>query len=227
MANLHQMLQTLDGGRLSIAAMGLGGAQGAFEEALKYAKEREQFGKPIGKFQAVARDIKERSEKGQPVLVGTISIEKSELLASRLKKTGVPHVVLNAKYHAQEAEIVAQAGRKDTVTIATNMAGRGTDILLGGNPKSLAEELVRRGEVSQDGLDLAEYEKVLARLAGYCDFSASSDLATALRPSSNYDEAMHALADIGGGEAWATLDKAAAEEFRKGAQRGDSQEKEL
>ena len=77
-------------------------------------------------------------DKGQPALVGTISIEKSERLAELLKKKGVKHIVLNAKYHEREAEIVAQAGRKGMVTIATNMAGRGTDILLGGNPDFMA-----------------------------------------------------------------------------------------
>ncbi len=90
------------------------------------------------KFEAAADEIKELHEKGQPVLVGTISIEKSERMSALLKRRGVPHVVLNAKYHEKEAEYVAQAGRKGTVTIATNMAGRGTDIILGGNPEALA-----------------------------------------------------------------------------------------
>ena len=91
-----------------------------------YRTERE-------KFNAVVEEIKELQKTGQPTLVGTISIEKSERLSAMLKKVGVKHVVLNAKYHEKEAEIVAQAGRKGSVTIATNMAGRGTDILLGGN----------------------------------------------------------------------------------------------
>jgi len=90
------------------------------------------------KWEAAADEIAERHEKGQPVLVGTVSIEKSEKMSALLKRRGIPHVVLNAKYHAKEAEIVAQAGRKGSVTIATNMAGRGTDILLGGNPEGLA-----------------------------------------------------------------------------------------
>jgi preprotein translocase subunit SecA len=94
------------------------------------------------KFRAVGNEIGELHEKGQPVLVGTVSIEKSEYLSSNLKKKGVPHVVLNAKYHEREAEIVAQAGRLKAVTIATNMAGRGTDILLGGNPEYLARKAV-------------------------------------------------------------------------------------
>ena len=87
------------------------------------------------KFDAIAAEIRELHEKGQPVLVGTVSIEKSERLGAQLKKTGIPHVVLNAKHHEREAEFVAQAGRKGAVTIATNMAGRGTDIILGGNPE--------------------------------------------------------------------------------------------
>ncbi len=90
------------------------------------------------KFRAVIEDIIESHKRGQPVLVGTISIEKSELLSEMLKKRGVPHHVLNAKHHEKEAEIVAQAGRKGAVTIATNMAGRGTDIILGGNAEMLA-----------------------------------------------------------------------------------------
>ena len=92
------------------------------------------------KFKAVVEDIEQRYKAGQPCLVGTISIEKSEVLSDMLKKMGVPHQVLNAKYHEKEAYIVAQAGRSGMVTIATNMAGRGTDIMLGGNPALSAEE---------------------------------------------------------------------------------------
>ena len=92
------------------------------------------------KYEAIATDIAERQKEGRPVLVGTISIEKSEHVSGMLKKRGIKHVVLSAKYHAREAEIVAQAGRKGTVTIATNMAGRGTDILLGGNPEFMARQ---------------------------------------------------------------------------------------
>lgn len=95
-----------------------------------------------GKFNAAVKDIEELHEKGQPVLVGTISIEKSEVLSNMLKKKGIKHSVLNAKYHEKEAEIIAQAGRNGAVTIATNMAGRGTDIILGGNPVGIARELV-------------------------------------------------------------------------------------
>src|SRR5437016_4757946 len=102
-----------------------------------YKTERE-------KFNAVVEDIIERNQRGQPVLVGTVSIEKSETLSSLLKKRGIRHEVLNAKYHEREAEIVAQAGRESAVTIATNMAGRGTDILLGGNPDFLSKEILRK-----------------------------------------------------------------------------------
>jgi preprotein translocase subunit SecA len=102
-----------------------------------YKTERE-------KFNAVIDDIKVRHEQGQPILVGTVSIEKSERVAALLKKRGIRHEVLNAKYHEREAEIVAQAGREGAVTIATNMAGRGTDILLGGNPDFLSKEILRK-----------------------------------------------------------------------------------
>jgi len=94
------------------------------------------------KFKAIAADIKERSAKGQPILVGTVSIEKSEALSHALKREGIRHDVLNAKAHEREAEIVAQAGRKNAVTIATNMAGRGTDIMLGGNAEVMAKKVV-------------------------------------------------------------------------------------
>ncbi|MBU1276081.1 MAG: preprotein translocase subunit SecA [Proteobacteria bacterium] len=90
------------------------------------------------KYEAAVAEIKELHSKGQPVLVGTVSVERSEMLAAKLKRLGVPHTVLNAKHHAKEAEIVAQAGRKGAVTISTNMAGRGTDIVLGGNPEAMA-----------------------------------------------------------------------------------------
>jgi len=96
------------------------------------------------KFDAVTKEIAELHAKGQPILVGTVSIEISEHLSKLLKRHGVPHQVLNAKYHEREAEIVAQAGREKAVTIATNMAGRGTDILLGGNPDFLAKEILRK-----------------------------------------------------------------------------------
>lgn len=102
------------------------------------------------KFDAVVEEIKDLYKRGQPALVGTISIEKSEYLSHRLKKLGIPHNVLNAKNHALEAEIVAQAGRFKGVTISTNMAGRGTDIILGGNPIFLARSKSKRGEGSED-----------------------------------------------------------------------------
>ncbi|GAB6936610.1 preprotein translocase subunit SecA [Isoptericola variabilis] len=104
-----------------------------------------------GKFNAVVEDIVERHAKGQPVLVGTTSVEKSELLSGLLKRAGVPHSVLNAKEHEREASVVAQAGRKGAVTVATNMAGRGTDIMLGGNAEFLAV-----AEMTERGLDAAE-----------------------------------------------------------------------
>ena len=107
-----------------------------------YRTERE-------KYDAIVDDIIEQQEAGRPVLAGTISIEKSERLSGLLKRRGVKHVVLNAKYHAQEAEIVAQAGRYGTVTIATNMAGRGTDILLGGNPEYMSRQQVLAEEVAE------------------------------------------------------------------------------
>jgi preprotein translocase subunit SecA len=111
----------------------------------------------IGKFHAVVRDIVERHRKGQPVLVGTVSVEKSEELSALLKKAGVPHEVLNAKHHEREASIVARAGVKGAVTVATNMAGRGTDIMLGGNPEFMADfELQRRGLSPVD--NAKEYE---------------------------------------------------------------------
>src|SRR5687768_13360112 len=101
------------------------------------------------KYEAIVTDILEKQQEGRPVLVGTVSIEKSERLSKLLKLRGIKHVVLNAKYHAQEAEIVAQAGRKGTVTIATNMAGRGTDILLGGNPEFMARQQTLADEIAE------------------------------------------------------------------------------
>jgi preprotein translocase subunit SecA len=110
-----------------------------------------------GKFHAVAQDIVERHRKGQPVLVGTVSVEKSEELSAVLKKNGIPHEVLNAKHHEREAMIIARAGVKGAVTVATNMAGRGTDIMLGGNPEFMADfELQRRGISPVE--NAAEYE---------------------------------------------------------------------
>ncbi len=107
-----------------------------------YRTERE-------KFDAIVEDVIEKQKEGRPVLVGTVSVEKSERLSGLLKRRGVKHVVLNAKYHAQEAEIVAQAGRKGTVTVATNMAGRGTDILLGGNAEFMARQQCLAEDVAE------------------------------------------------------------------------------
>ncbi len=117
------------------------------------------------KFEAVVDDIERCFNRGQPVLVGTISIEKSERLSNLLKKRGIPHQVLNAKHHEREAEIIAQAGRLKSVTIATNMAGRGTDIMLGGNPAKLAERLFQEmGEVSDE-----EKKRILERVTRECE----------------------------------------------------------
>ena len=111
-----------------------------------------------GKFAAVVEEIAECYQRGQPVLVGTISIEKSEYLSKLLNKMRIPHQVLNAKFHEQEAKIVAQAGRIGMVTIATNMAGRGTDIILGGNPEFMArEELLARGVAPEIVAEASEY----------------------------------------------------------------------
>jgi preprotein translocase subunit SecA len=111
----------------------------------------------LGKFIAVAKDVVERHRKGQPVLIGTVSVEKSEELSAILRKSGVAHEVLNAKHHEREAAIIARAGVKGAVTVATNMAGRGTDIMLGGNPEFMADfELQRRGISPVD--NAAEYE---------------------------------------------------------------------
>ncbi|SFG61882.1 preprotein translocase subunit SecA [Desulfotomaculum arcticum] len=120
------------------------------------------------KFDAVVEEIAERHAIGQPVLVGTISIEKSEVLSDMLRRRGVPHQVLNAKFHEKEAEIVAQAGRLGAVTIATNMAGRGTDILLGGNPEFLAQaELRGRDDYDpEDPAGAEKYQQVLEKYKG-------------------------------------------------------------
>ncbi|HTW65929.1 MAG TPA: preprotein translocase subunit SecA [Bryobacteraceae bacterium] len=126
------------------------------------------------KFRNAAKEIKTLNEKGQPVLVGTISVEKSERLAGLLKKMGVEHEVLNAKNHEREAFIIAQAGRKGAVTVSTNMAGRGTDILLGGNPEFLTKEFLKKENKDPDlyqtspagSPERAEWDRVFARFKG-------------------------------------------------------------
>ena len=123
-----------------------------------------------GKFEAVVDDIVDRHEAGQPVLVGTISVEKSEQLARALDKRGVAHEVLNAKQHFREAEIIAQAGRPGAVTVATNMAGRGVDILLGGNPENMAAREVRAGGVDPDSPEgHAKVASLLPRFTSDCE----------------------------------------------------------
>ncbi len=114
------------------------------------------------KFRAITVDIKGRREKGQPVLVGTVSIERSEALSQALRKEGIPHEVLNAKHHSREADIIAQAGRKGAVTIATNMAGRGTDILLGGNAEVMTRQIIK-DESSE------EFQKALVKFKEVCE----------------------------------------------------------
>ena len=132
----------------------------------------------VGKFKAVVKQIKECYEKGQPILVGTITIEKSEELSAMLKKNGIPHNVLNAKQHEREAEIVAQAGKKGAVTIATNMAGRGTDIMLGGNAEFLAKKEMKKEGYSEEliveatGYGDTDDEEILEARQKYADLYA-------------------------------------------------------
>ena len=132
-----------------------------------------------GKFRAITQQVKECHAKGQPVLVGTISIEKSEILSKYLKREGIPHNVLNAKYHELEAQIVAQAGKLGAVTIATNMAGRGTDILLGGNPEFLARRAMR-----QDGYD----EEIIEAATGHAEDVSDEILAAREKYQSLYKD---------------------------------------
>jgi len=127
-----------------------------------YRTERE-------KFEAVVKEIKQCHEKGQPTLVGTISIDRSEKLSSMLKRAGIKHVVLNAKYHEKEAEIVAQAGRKSQVTIATNMAGRGTDILLGGNAEFMARDVLRKREIDPLSATPQQWNEAIAQVKPQID----------------------------------------------------------
>lgn len=123
----------------------------------------------MGKYNALVEDIIERNEKGQPILVGTISVEKSELVSELLDKRGIHHNVLNAKLHAKEADVVAQAGRIGSVTVATNMAGRGVDIILGGNPEALAERDLRSEGLEQsDEKGVARYNELLNNYQSIC-----------------------------------------------------------
>jgi preprotein translocase subunit SecA len=127
-----------------------------------------------GKFRAVVEEIEDCHQRGQPVLVGTVSVEKSEVVASLLRKKGIPHSVLNAKQHEREAFIVAQAGRKGGVTISTNMAGRGTDIILGGNAEFMARAEVDPENAGKPGHELppekeAEFQAALERFRAQCD----------------------------------------------------------
>ena len=133
------------------------------------------------KFDAVVDDIAERHAKGQPVLVGTVSVEKSELVSQLLSNRKVPHAVLNAKYHTSEAEIVAQAGRSGGVTVATNMAGRGVDILLGGNAEGLARREVAQAGINPDLLDLdPEDPQIAAALAEQPEAAEAMEKAKAI-----------------------------------------------
>ncbi len=123
----------------------------------------------MGKYNALVEDIIERNEMGQPILVGTISVEKSELVSDLLDKRGINHNVLNAKLHAKEADVVAQAGRIGSVTVATNMAGRGVDIILGGNPEALAERDLRTEGLEQsDEVGANRYREILKSYQSIC-----------------------------------------------------------
>ena len=132
-----------------------------------------------GKFRALVNEIEGAYGRGQPVLVGTVSVEKSEVVASLLRKKNIPHSVLNAKQHQREAEIVAQAGRKGMVTISTNMAGRGTDIILGGNAEYMARSVINPEMAGQPGAVIGgpEYETELAKFKAQCDAEKKEVLA--------------------------------------------------
>ncbi len=127
------------------------------------------FRNELGKFTSLIDEIVEMTEAGRPVLVGTVSVEKSELLSELLKRRGIRHEVLNAKFHEKEAPIIAQAGRSSAVTIATNMAGRGTDIMLGGNPAGLASEILHRKGLNPAEVDKATYDAAFAEARITCD----------------------------------------------------------
>ncbi len=122
-----------------------------------------------GKFEALIEEIEEMIGAARPVLVGTVSVEKSEILSEMLRRQGIKHEVLNAKFHEREAPIVAQAGKSAAVTISTNMAGRGTDILLGGNPEGLASEILHRRGLNPAEVDKETYQAALAEAQAICD----------------------------------------------------------
>jgi preprotein translocase subunit SecA len=132
-----------------------------------------------GKFRAVLAELEDCHQRGQPVLVGTVSVEKSEVVASMLRKKGIPHNVLNAKQHEREAHIVAQAGRKGSITISTNMAGRGTDIILGGNPEFMARAEIDPEVAGQPGaeVDPVRFKEGFARYKQQCDAEKQEVLA--------------------------------------------------
>ena len=133
------------------------------------------------KFKAVIEDIKASHSKGQPVLIGTVSIDKSEKLSKLLDKERIPHQVLNAKYHEKEAQIIAQAGKLGAVTIATNMAGRGTDIMLGGNSEYLAKQEMRKLKYSDEEIEEAaahnatDNKEILAARKKFTELEAKYD----------------------------------------------------
>ncbi len=127
------------------------------------------FRNELGKFNALIDEIGEMTEAGRPVLVGTVSVAKSEILGEMLKRRGIKHEVLNAKFHEKESGIIAQAGRSAAVTIATNMAGRGTDIKLGGSPEGLASDLLHQRGLNPAEVDKETYEAALAEARAICD----------------------------------------------------------
>ncbi|MBA2381269.1 MAG: preprotein translocase subunit SecA [Chloroflexi bacterium] len=127
------------------------------------------FRNEMGKFNALIDEVAEMNEAGRPVLVGTVSVEKSEILSTMLKRRGIKHETLNAKFHEKESGIVAQAGRTAAITIATNMAGRGTDILLGGNPAGLASEILHKRGLNPAEVDKATYDAALAEAKAVTD----------------------------------------------------------
>ncbi|MGH2513751.1 MAG: preprotein translocase subunit SecA, partial [Candidatus Limnocylindrales bacterium] len=127
------------------------------------------FRNEMGKFSSLIDEIGEMTAAGRPVLVGTVSVAKSEILGDMLKRRGIKHEVLNAKFHEKESGIIAQAGQSGAVTIATNMAGRGTDIQLGGNPAGLASDLLHQRGLNPAEVDRATYEVALAEAKAICD----------------------------------------------------------